>query len=203
LGTLGALRLGGRLALTLGIGHKMSAIDEKIIELSKKKVLLLIIGACAFVALGAWLLLLDEATIQSLRRFNSPVFVHGVGLVSVVFFGLCGVLGIKKLVDKKPGLVFNSSGIVDNSSGVSAGLIPWTEIMGAEIFEIYKQKVLVIKVKNPQNYVERGNWLKQALNKLNCKMCGSPIAITSNALKISFSELLSVFSQYQERYGNA
>jgi hypothetical protein len=181
----------------------MSAIDENIIELSKKKILLLILGSCAFVVLGAWLLSLDEATIQSQRRFDNPLLIHGAGLVSIVFFGACGVFGIKKLFDKKAGLIFNSSGIVDNSSGVSAGLIPWSEILGAEILEIHKQKMLIIKVRNPQKYIERGGTLKQALNKANHKICGSPIAITSNALRINFSELLSLFNQYKQKYGNA
>jgi hypothetical protein len=163
----------------------------------------LILGACAFVVLGAWLLSLDETTIRSQRRFNDPIHVYGTGLVSIVFFGACGVLGIRKLLDKRPGLVFNSAGVVDNSSGVSAGLIPWSEIVGAEVFEIHKQKMLIIKVRNPQKYIERGGMLKQALNKANYKMCGSPIAITSNTLKIDFFELLSLFHQYAQKYGHA
>lgn len=39
------------------------------------------------------------------------------------------------------------------------------------------------------------------LNKANYKMCGSPIVISSSALKINFSELLSLFNQYQRKYG--
>jgi hypothetical protein len=179
----------------------VSTTDEAIVELSKKKVFLIILGSCAFVALGVWLLFLDEATIQSQRR--SPMLVHGIGLVAVAFFGLIGAFGIKKLFDKKPGLVFNSSGIVDNSSAVSAGLIPWSEILGAEIFETHKQKMLIIKVRYPQKYIERGGQLKQLLNKANYKMCGSPIAITSSGLKVNFQELLSLFSQYHKRYTNA
>lgn len=181
----------------------MSPIDEKVIELSKNKIILLILGSCVFVALGAWLLSLDETTIQAQRQFSNPLLVHGIGLVSIVFFGACGAFGIKKLLDKKPGLVFNNSGVIDNSSGVSAGLIPWSEITGAEIYEIHKQKMLIIKVRNPQKYIERGGTLKQTLNKANHKMCGSPIAITSNALKINFSELLELFNQYKQKYGNA
>jgi hypothetical protein len=171
------------------------------VELSKKKVLLLILGSCAFVALGGWLLSLDEAIIQSQHR--SPMLIHGIGFVAVAFFGLIGVFGIKKLFDKKPGLTFNSSGIIDNSSGVSAGLIPWSEVVGAEIFEMHKQKMLIIKVRNPQKYIERGGRLKQMLNKANYKMCGSPIAVTSSALKVNFPELLSLFNQYRQKYGNA
>lgn len=186
----------------MGGKHIMNS-DKKIIELSKKKIFLIILGSCAFVALGIWLYSLDAATIRALRRFNNPVLVHGIGLVSIVFFGLCGLYALIKLFDKKPGLVFSNSGIVDNASGVSAGLIPWSEVTGSEIFEVQKQKMLIIKVRNPQKYIERGGLLKRAMNKANYKMCGSPIAISSNALKINFSELLALFNRYQQKYGNA
>lgn len=147
------------------------------------------------------MLSLDDASIQSRRRFNDPVYVRGLGIVSIVFFGACGLLALKKLFDKRPGLVFNHSGIVDNASSISAGFIPWSEVVGAEIFEIQKQKMLIIKVRDPQEYVARGSSLKRILNKANYKMVGSPIFISSNALEIKFSELTSLFDQYQRRYG--
>ncbi|HEV2764159.1 MAG TPA: STM3941 family protein [Pyrinomonadaceae bacterium] len=185
----------------------MDSTDEKIIELSRKKLGLLLLGACVFVALGAWLLSLDEASIRSQRGFllffNDPTYARVLGLLSIVFFGICGLFAFKKLFDKKPGLVFNNFGIVDNASGVAAGLIPWSEVVGSEVFEIQKQKMLIIKVSDPQKYIERGGALRRTLNKANYKMCGSPIAIPSNALKINFSELLSLFNQYQRKYGNA
>jgi hypothetical protein len=34
-------------------------------------------------------------------------------------------------------------------------------------------------------------------------MCGSPIAITANTLQIGFPELLSIFQQYQQKFGQA
>jgi hypothetical protein len=163
--------------------------------------LLLLLGAAAFVAAGIWMLSLDDASIQFHRRFNDPVYVHGLGLVSILFFGICGLFALKKLFDKKPGLVFNNSGIVDNASSVSPGFIPWSEVVGAEICEIQKQKLLIIKVRDPQEYIARGNSLRRTLNKANYKMVGSPISISSNALAINFSELVSLFDQYQRKYG--
>jgi hypothetical protein len=63
--------------------------------------------------------------------------------------------------------------------------------------------MLIIMVSDPQKYVDRGNALKRRLNQANYKMCGSPIAISSNALKIDFPEPLSLFDQYQLKYGKA
>lgn len=178
----------------------MNTTDEKAIELSKTKLLLLIAGACAFVAIGLWMLQMDSAEIESQRRFNNPLLVHGIGVVSIAFFGFCGVFGVKKLFDKKPGLVLSAAGILDNC-GVSARLIPWSEIVGFDIFKVQKQKMLIVKVTNPEKYVEVGNSMKRTLNRVNFNMCGSPIVITASSLKIGFNELLDVCNTYFAKYG--
>nr|WP_315475912.1 STM3941 family protein [uncultured Undibacterium sp.] len=146
------------------------------------------------------MLQLDSAEIASQGRFNSPILVHGIGVISIVFFGLCGLFGVRKILDKKPGLILSSSGIVDNSSGVSAGLIPWSEILGFDIFEVQKQKTLIVKVTKPERYIEVGGSVRRMLNRMNFKLCGSPIAITSNSLQIDFDELLDICNRYFEKY---
>ncbi len=178
----------------------MQPTDELVLELSKKKIALLVILACAFVALGSWLLTLDDAFIQSQRRFNSAALVHAIGLVGVLFFGACGLFGLKKIFDAKPGLVFSRSGFLDNASGVSAGFVPWSEVIGFEILEIHRQKMLVVRVKDPERYVERGSSFKRALNRMNHRMCGSPIVISANTLKTSFSDLVSTFSHTESAW---
>ncbi len=59
----------------------MNSSDEKIIELSKSKIALAILGTCAFVAIGVWMLSFDEESIRSSRSFrlffNNPMYVRG------------------------------------------------------------------------------------------------------------------------------
>jgi hypothetical protein len=180
----------------------VGADDELVIELSKSKVILMILGSFAFVAAGYWLFSMDAAAIVK-EIHRNPLFVHSVGIVSMVFFSLTGIIGIRKLFDKKPGLVLNSAGIIDNSSGLAAGFIPWSKITGGEIYEIRRQKMLIIKVRNPEEFIQRGNVLRQAMVRMGSKMSGSPIAITSNTLKIDFPKLLSTFEQYHRKYGQS
>lgn len=180
----------------------MKPNDEKVIALSKSKVLMVIAGSFVFVALGLWMVQKDAAEISADRIFNSPLFVHGAGIASMVFFGLTGGFGIWKLFDTKPGFVLSTAGLVDNSSGVAAGFIPWSEVTGFSVFTVVNQKTLIVKVRNPAQYVEAGNPVKRALNRANFKLCGSPIAITSNTLTIGFSELLDICNQYHAKYGN-
>jgi hypothetical protein len=178
----------------------MTSSDETVVPLSKSKVVLLIVGAVAFVALGLWLFQLDSAWIESQRRFNNPALVHAIGLATIVFFGLCGVVAIKKLFDSKPGLVLSSAGMLVNSSADSVGLIPWSDVEGFGTYELHKQRLLVVKLVAPDKYVLAGGPLRQALRRANMRMVGSPIAISANTLKISFDELVKLCSTYRETY---
>lgn len=176
--------------------------DERIIKLSRTKIVFLTVGALGFVALGLWLVLLDDAFIQSFRRFNDPTFVHGSGLAAVLFFGVCAVAGIRKLYDRKPGLVFSREGMLDNASSVAAGFVPWQEITGAEMLKIERTRILVVKVADPQKYVERGGKWKRMLLQTNLKLYGSPIQIPATALQIDFDELVKLFTEYLTKHGN-
>jgi hypothetical protein len=182
----------------------MNPTDETVVELSKKKIVLIILAAGGFVAAGVHFLSFDEEYIRSERSFgfffNNPTYVYGIGIAAIVFFGLVGLFAIKKLFDRKPGLVFNNLGIVDNASFVAAGLIPWSDVVGAEIFEIQSQKILIIKVSDPQKYFQRGNSIKRAFNKGGYN--GNPIGVPSIALKIKFPELVTLFNEYQRKSGN-
>ncbi len=181
----------------------MSSLEEKIIELSKTKIMSITFFSFVFICAGFWLAYMNEAAVESSRRFNDPLFVHGLGWVAIVF-GLLGcIFSIKKVFDKRPGLILNSVGIFDNSSAVSAGLIPWCDIADFGIYEVHKQKMPTVILKNPDKYVEIGSSMRKTLNRANFKLCGSPIAITSTSLKISFDELVKVASEYLAKYGSS
>jgi hypothetical protein len=180
--------------------NPMDTPDEMAIELSKKKWLLVVAGTALFVLLGLWLLTLDLEAVKPLGPFWNPISVRGAGWASVIFFGLCGIVGLIKLLDKKPGLQFTKKGVIDNSSGVSAGLIPWSDILGTEIYEFLGQRSLVVKVINPDRYIETGSALKRWTKKGNFNLCGSPITISSKGLKIDFNELVDVFNAYISKH---
>ncbi|HEX7956337.1 MAG TPA: STM3941 family protein [Pyrinomonadaceae bacterium] len=185
----------------------MESKDETIIEMSRAKTARLLLAACAFVAAGVWLLSYDAAEIRNGRSFgffyNEPLLVRGVGFASVVFFGLCGLYAVKRLFDRKPGLVLDASGILDNASGASAGFIPWADVVGSHVLQIQSQKMLVVEVREPGKYLDRGNALRRALNKANAKVGGGPITIPATTLAIDFTELLSLFDRYLQKYGGA
>ena len=84
----------------------MYSKNDIIILLNKKKNILLVLGALLFVILGFLFLLVPE-----FKKSYHPLFLQITGYSSIVFFGMCLILGIKKLFDKSPGLIINADGI--------------------------------------------------------------------------------------------
>ena len=173
------------------------------IGISKVKASALTFGAMAMIAVGLRLLTLDDATIRAaIGPLRNPLFAHAVGLAGMVFFGLCAVVGVRKLFDARPGLKLGARGIVDNSSGVAAGFIPWTDILGSHVYAVMNQRMLVITLRNPEKYIDVGNPARRWLNRANFRMCGSPVVLASNALKTDFDALVATFEAYRTAHGN-
>ncbi|WP_120498672.1 STM3941 family protein [Kiloniella sp. EL199] len=173
---------------------------EKNIPLSKKRLTLQVIAAIMFVVLGSWILTLSPDSIENNRRFNNIYLVYGVGILGVTFFGYCALIGVKKMLTSAPGLIFNKEGIIDNSSGVSVGFIPWKDITDIKISQIAHQKFISIVVNHPEKYFKKGTRIQQLLNKGNISMCGTPINISCNTLKIKHKDLLSQLQEYHLAY---
>lgn len=174
----------------------MQLSEEIVIELSKVKIIFLLLGAAFFIAIGVWFLTLNTHEIEASRKFNNPMLFCVLGIVLILFFGLVSLFGLKKLFDKSPGLVINYEGILDNSSGVSVGVIPWLEVSGIGEYQVQKQKFISVLLYDPNKYVNKGSFLKRMANRANKKMCGTPINISTNSLKICYEELLEVIQEY-------
>ena len=164
------------------------------IPLSKKKLTLMVIGSLIFVVIGILFVTNPEKYTSTIMR--SPTIIFIAGIASILFFGLCFFFIVKKLGDSSPGLVISDEGILDNSSGVSAGQIKWTEIEDISVIEIHRQKLIMLQVKNPQDHIDKQtSGFKRKMMTMNYKIYGTPLSITSNGLKISFSELLSTLTE--------
>ena len=64
---------------------------EIIIPLSKTKILLLFIVSMAFVIFGIWFLDDPEKFANNSYRPRSSEFIQIIGIVAVIFFGICGI----------------------------------------------------------------------------------------------------------------
>jgi len=164
------------------------------IPLNKKRMTLMLLGSLAFVAMGCWFIVRPPAIENAILA--NPVVIRVTGFLSVLFFGLCAVTLVRKLPDSRPGLIINDQGITDNSSGVSAGLVLWEDVLEIKMTAVYKNKFIMIMVRNPEEYINRQtNLIKRKAMVLNHSSYGSPISISANGLNTNFEELYGIIRQ--------
>jgi len=171
------------------------------IALSKNKLVLMFLGCVAFVAMGIWFV--TKRPVSDLPILGNPVVVFIVGIASIGFFGLLGVLLVKKLGDNSPGLTISDKGITDNSTAVGAGFIPWDDIIEMKEIQVVNQTFINVLVKNPQDYIDRQkSTFKRKSLQLNFNRYGCVIGISSNGLKCNYKELREIlnskFAEYKK-----
>lgn len=158
------------------------------IPISKTKLAILVVGALAFIIAGLFVALEPSDFVS--RIFSNEKLIRIAGIASVGFFGICFFWILRKFFDDKIGLRIDETGIIDNSSGVSIGLIEWDDIIGVGTYQVSSTKFVVLNTDQPKKYIEKAsNKLMKKAMQANNKMCGSPLTINSNALKISRQEL--------------
>lgn len=155
------------------------------IPLSKTKIVLLTIGSLVLVCLGIWFIL-GFATLQN--RI-SPLLIRLIGVVAVLFFGGTFAFSIHKYFDSGPGLIINQNGIIDNTSGVSIGLIDWESITGIRSKQIMSTQLLLIDTNDPEKFVAKASGIKAKIMRTNYNMYGTPLSITATTLKYDAAEL--------------
>jgi hypothetical protein len=180
-------------------------LNNKIeIPLSKKKIVLLLLGSIAFVAGGIWIATNPEKFTPNIFRITNPEIIRIGGIVGILFFSATGIYGIKKLFDKKVGLIIDSDGITDNSNISSIGLIKWNDIEQIRTKQVMSTKFLLIDIVNPKKYIGKAkNGMEAKLMKANMNMYETPFSITSNTLKYNFEELEKLIQTEFKRNKNA
>jgi hypothetical protein len=175
--------------------------EEYVFATSKLKLLRGLVIMLAFVACACYLLSLSPDEIAAQRRWNNPLLLHALGYATLLLFGLGGLAIGARLFDRKPGLVLGPEGVLDNSSAVSCGFVPWSDIAGFGTCEIRKQKMVVVYLYDPERYLARSNPFMRPLKRASARMVGSPLSLGAHGLDVDFDELLQLFDRYYQRYG--
>lgn len=155
------------------------------IPVSKIKIILLLLGSLAFVFLGAWILLTDEAIL----------FYKVVAAIAIVFFGLGLFVFPQKLLDRTPGLVLDRYGITDNMTKPRVGTLEWDDISHVQIIKIESNKMLLIFVHNPEKYLDRLRGYNYKGLRNNYEMVGTPFVIPSSLLKMKLEALETLINE--------
>ena len=151
---------------------------------------LILIGAGAFVALGLWMTGLFGDAPES-RRW-SPGFVQFIGWSSVLFFGACAIVGIRRAVDTDAQLEVTEQGI--HWKPWSQATIPWHEISDVRVWEYRRQRAIVLCLKHPERYPSTSYMGKWAL--VSRRLTGGDIPISLTGMDKSFDEALAAIHDF-------
>ncbi len=169
------------------------------IPLSRKKLILLILGALILVVASIFGTITPETFTSPL--FRNPEVIRIISSIGLGFFGICLGFIVKKFFDKNVGLIIDKSGITDHSSATSVGLIPWEDIKSFKTIQVASTKILIIQVRTPKNYIKfaKNRFIKHVMI-MNMKKYGSPLYIISSSLQIRFDELESLLRTEFDKY---
>lgn len=156
------------------------------IAFSKKKNVLLVLGSLMFVLAGLYF-------IYDPNGFKySPSTIRIIGIISIIFFTLCGYLITKKLFSKENALVISNEGILDNTNLNPPLLVKWNDIKSMSMIKIGNQKVVLLQISNPEYYINQASGIKKQIMNTNFKSYGSPICLSGNSLQISTDTLYQI-----------
>ncbi len=172
--------------------------ETTVIKLSRRKIVFMFIGSALLIIIGIWMILKHQEIKSPL---NSTLAILLVGIASVLFFGFAAITAIRKMTTQSDGLVISAKGITDSSSGISAGFIPWEEIITITETSIANQIFINIMVKNPEEFIasQKSSFKRKAM-MANHKSFGTSIAISANNLKITHENLKKILVEKLTEY---
>lgn len=173
-------------------------MNEIVINLSRKKLILLFLASSGFVFFSIWFILNPERFVFFLAPNEQIIRI--IGVVGALCFGIGLIYFPVKMFDSKPGLIINNNGIIDNTNAGSMGMIPWEHIINIEVKKIHSTKLILIFVKNPNDYFQNVSLFKKLNLKRNINNYGTPITLTSVGLKCNFDELNELVNSHWKKH---
>lgn len=166
-------------------------------KLSKKKKRGLFLTTILSALAGAGALYIAQMLRYGEGRF--AFIVIGVFALLITFF--CCVSYSYLTREHFKALYISEEGINDISTGNRIGTILWKDVDSIKIMDdisSLKRKYVVLKVKNPNEYIDREpTRSKKRSLELRLQYYGSPICISNRALDCTFEELKqAIFDRY-------
>jgi hypothetical protein len=138
---------------------------------SRGRFALLLVVSLAFVFAGVAMALLGN-------DFRA-VFV---GWTSIVFFGACAVMFVIQLLDGRPRIIIDDHGVFDRS--LEVGVIPWEEILGADVREIANNRFISLDLRDPNVFLARLSPVRRRLVEANTGLGFQPLNLNVGAVAI-------------------
>jgi len=199
----------------------MGIVNEKIeIPFSKGKIirnflLSLLVFFC--IILFVYNTLLVENTIKEVEFRGIVIKGNSLKLTSIAFalFNIFAffviILQIKMILSKKPGLTIDKTGIKNDIGFYKIGHILWENIVSINIsmmnsngnlyYMSYNETYVVIKINNPDEYIERqkNRYLRYRANNIY-KSYETPVCISGDTFKCTQMELYNILNEQMNKW---
>jgi hypothetical protein len=166
------------------------------IAASPLKLIVLIAGAVAFVALCGFIL------VTGLHGKYLPVVAQFTGWFGGAFFGLCAIVGILRLFQAgDPVVTLAPEGIRDTR--IAAEFVPWSAIRGVSTWEFRRQKVMVLAVdpavEHTLTLTRAARWSRSA----NRALGADGLCVVATGLKTDYDTLLATSTAFARAHGGS
>jgi len=160
---------------------------------SVTKLIALVGGAILFVLVGVWLITGDFS--HTRRGFLAVP----TGWLSIVFFGLCAILGMQRLIfGPKYPVTLSSDGLVDLR--LSRTLVPWRSISDIQTLTIARTSMLGLVI-NKGLKLETSPFMRFWIT-LNKRFYKSDYWLASTDLDLNFERLRDLVLAYWKAHGS-
>ena len=112
-------------------------------------------------------------------------------LIGGFFSAAGGVYLFKQMLSKEPLIEICDEYFYDNSSAISLGKIDWSEMERVYIIGSF----LNIKLKNPEPYLRKKNWLQMLMIKGNYRLGYGDVCISPERFKKEAESFIDEFSK--------
>ncbi len=129
------------------------------------------------------------------------VLLRILGVVGVVFFGLGFLVYVAQFFSRRPALIVDRQGIVDNTTYPGVGRVYWAEIRGLRVGHVRKVPFLIVDVHDPQKFLPLGNMFQRFLRASSARMIGSPISLAATSLDAHFEGLVGTIEHFRTEAG--
>lgn len=133
----------------------------------------------------------------SILFIKHTVICSVIGIMGVLFFGICLLFIMKRLIMPKDILSIDPHGFIDNSSAMSSGkMICWSDVESIEISSVFFQKFVCVKLRNPNEFLREITPIKKTLTKANLTCSFDIIQITLNSANANYKEVYQIMNDY-------
>lgn len=143
-----------------------------------------------FVAMGLWM---TGAFGEVPQTRHPATYTRAVGWVSVLFFGVCTLGGLRRFFDSREELRIGPAGIRHTLR--SEATIPWSAISGVTTWHHHRQRMIVLHLSDPALFPAKGVFSK--LEVLNRGLTGGDVSISLIGTNRSFSEAMAAIEAHR------